>query len=1179
MQLTTSTSSGRYVRDLSRLLTLIVPLLAACGGSDGGSNVLPEAEVGRSILRREVLLPTSEGMQLREIEYFAEELLVYLPEGMMSVRDQGRSCSIEQAEITSLELRRELEEVLGVRRIRSLGRMEGLGGAGTAFLLRGVELDPYDYAQQPGGQMFMAEPNYVLRLEQGQVAGANRPGALIDPSLPSDARFSQQWSLDNRGQTSGKPGADIDAIGAWRIEQGDPDVVIAMVDTGIDYTHRDLQSRMWTNEGEVPNNGLDDDGNGYVDDVYGYDFYDDKSDPWDDHRHGTHTAGIAAAAWNHRVGIVGVAPHCRVMALKIFDVAGSGSTAAAAEAIIYATNMGAKITSNSYGGPLYSQALDLAFEYAFENDVVSIASAGNGSTDSASYPAALKNVLSVAATDDDDQPAEFTNYGEFVDLAAPGVSVLSTVPYLWNASGYALFSGTSMAAPHVAGIAALIRSHDPSATNRAVQSALMTAVDPLDTALDLGTGRCNAKRALFLNHNSDLVVEATTIVESAESTLTISGTAGGDDFLRYDLDVGTGSYPAQWTALESRFQPVSDGVLGTIDLANLPTGASRVRVRVTDSAGRSVADSKPFVVDNFGFTQPRDFDVLRKGGLLELRGNVSVLGFTGYQVEWRPYILNNGYPSPSGPWTSAGIVLENGGLQQVSNNKLATFDTQVVTGTNRCHLRLSAPGSNFEEVLDLYLDPNLQQGWPIRISHDPSYDGDLSVLDPLIVDLDRNGAAELYSLMTGVFYGHDAAGVLLPGFPVNLPTSSGETYTTSALTVGDVDEDGFEEILFAGLRDQTLLIYAYEADGILASGFPLAFTYGGSPDSAVLRPNSSVVMADIDADGQDEIVFQAFDILIIAERNGMLKTGQLVHLRPGAGDSCNRNSLATSVDSTPAVADIDGDAELEIVVFHEAPDCSPGAQGVVTVFNPNGSIVPGWPRTTTYAGAGASPVIGNLDGLGGNEIVIASATRFRTGGLHVFDSSGNVLPGWPQYEATTAFPCSPTLVDLDEDGDLEIMVADGDNDFIFLFEHTGIWHGPGYLSGISSPYAVAVVDVNQDGSPDITASANAYPNSGTMDYGTGAQAWSSSGQVISGFPMVTESNTWVPMQVLDIDGDGFVEGIGSSFKDQGAGVWTNQDFKRRGSIYVWELPYAVNPNAKSPWPTFHGNLQRTGYYE
>jgi len=309
------------------------------------------------------------------------------------------------------------------------------------------------------------EPNFISELTR----------------LPDDASFSQLWGLHNTGQTGGTIDADIDAPEAWDLATGSAHIVVGVIDTGVDYTHPDLAANIWTNPGEIAGNLIDDDANGFADDVHGYDFINDDSDPMDDNRHGTHVSGTIAGVGNNGQGLAGVNWSSSIMPLKFLSAEGSGSTADAVRALNYATMMrstygvNVRLTSNSWGGGGYSQALYAAIQASGEAGMLFVAAAGNSSRDtgaSPSYPASydLPNIISVAATDHNDRLPAFSNYGATsVDLAAPGVGIYSAVPN----GGYGSLSGTSMAAPHVAGVVALLWSNAPEATPAQIGNALL----------------------------------------------------------------------------------------------------------------------------------------------------------------------------------------------------------------------------------------------------------------------------------------------------------------------------------------------------------------------------------------------------------------------------------------------------------------------------------------------------------------------------------------------------------------------------------------------------------------------------------------------------------------------------------------------------------------------------------
>ena len=329
-----------------------------------------------------------------------------------------------------------------------------------------------------------AEPNFILSIN----------------AIPDDPQFTNLYGLDNNAQTTGGViDADIDAPEAWDIETG-ANMIVAVIDSGLDYNHVDILGNVWSNSGEIANNGIDDDGNGYVDDVRGWDFANSDNDPMDDNNHGTHVSGTIAATGNNGVGVTGVNWSARVMPLKFITAAGTGATADAIAAIDYAVANGARIINASWGGSFFSQALFDAIFAANTAGVLFVAAAGNNGTDNditPNYPASydIPNIISVAATDNADALAAFSNFGATsVDLGAPGVSILSTIP----ANGYASFSGTSMASPHVAGVAALALSREPTLSAAGLKSALLDNTDPVASlpGRTVTGGRLNAFNTL-----------------------------------------------------------------------------------------------------------------------------------------------------------------------------------------------------------------------------------------------------------------------------------------------------------------------------------------------------------------------------------------------------------------------------------------------------------------------------------------------------------------------------------------------------------------------------------------------------------------------------------------------------------------------------------------------------------
>lgn len=380
------------------------------------------------------------------------------------------------------------------------------------------------------------------------IADSVEPNRIFKPlaslrkaEWPSDKLFFKQWALNNIGQSApyglpGVRGADMDIVQVWnKVTKGSDKVVVAVIDTGCDYTHPDLKANMWVNEKESPAKGgvagKDDDGNGYIDDVYGYDFvsqdrnsfkgFPGDPDPMDDQGHGTHCAGAIGARANDGIGVAGVNWNVKLMCLKFMSAGGGGTTVDAYRAIRYARENGAHIMSNSWGGTAdEGELFKSELRKIEEKGILFVAASGNDGTNNdikPHYPSNMsntefrgkkfQNVLSVGASDNMDAPADFSNYGhESVDVFAPGVAIISTYPQALVDPGrpaYAIMSGTSMATPYVAGVAALMMAANPSLIGKAseVIRLINETADVKETMIGRAksNGRINAYKAVTAN--------------------------------------------------------------------------------------------------------------------------------------------------------------------------------------------------------------------------------------------------------------------------------------------------------------------------------------------------------------------------------------------------------------------------------------------------------------------------------------------------------------------------------------------------------------------------------------------------------------------------------------------------------------------------------------------------------
>lgn len=810
------------------------------------------------------------------------------------------------------------------------------------------------YARDPDVEY--AEPNHVLDTD----------------FVPNDAYYAAQWSHQLTQAEAG-----------WNVELGDPGVVIAIVDTGVDYDHVDLAANMLGDcTGGCPIGT-------------GYDFVDTTSpncadadcttpddDPSDDAGHGTHVAGISAGVGNNGAGIIGACPGCSIMPVRAGYRKSTGGSSLEiddiANALTYAADNGASVINMSFGSSFGTSTIADAIDYAHALGVLTVASAGNDSTNTYRYPAAFDEVIAVAATDESDSLASFSNHGSWVDVAAPGDSIYST-----DVGGYSYKSGTSMSAPYVGGLAGLVISQNPTWTNEQVRAAIRASADRVVTdGFGFGYGRVNVAAALAIQDPIRVSIDtpvAEQVIQDATSVFvfaTVDGPASS-----WVLDYGEGYDPSTFGTLAQGSGPALP--LGFI--SNPAYGVYTVRLRAYNANGDLFEDRNLFV------------------------------------NQAPPPPVQSGWPRTVGV---AGLVTSPPTVVDLDGDGTS----EIVVHTLPCEVY----------VFD-HLGSTLA-GWP-----QPSSGDDNCQSAPAVGDVDGDGDPEIFVRSSydadglNRVDGFHGDATPLAGWPRDASNLFG--YPRVSVSLGEVDGDPAPEILYDALYD----LHIRDHDGTSLPGWPQPAGYSTTPHLADLDGDGSLeilstrylghlfahrndgslvfsehldtrgrdvgdlVIADLDRDGSPEIAV-ALSILVSTSPRD---TDILVFVTDAQGNVLpgwpqQYDSIAAGL----SVGNLDADASPELVVVSGSS---------VYVYDRDGSLVPGWPQplqTTSYAEA----AIGDIDGDGENDVVVTAGNQ-----LYAWGRDGTLLDesGFPVViHAQTAWtPRAPAIGDIDADGDVDIVTT------------------------------------------------------------------------------------------------------------------------------------------------------------
>ncbi len=916
-----------------------------------------------------------------------------------------------------------------------------------------------------------------------------------DPFLATSGSWGQPYA-DLWGLSA------INAPAAWDSSQGDG-VVVAVVDTGVDYNHPDLAANIWTNPNEVDGNFFDDDGNGFIDDIRGWNFVFNNNDPSDHNGHGTHVAGTIAAVGDNGIGVIGVAWHSHVMAVKALDDSGSGFDFTLAPAIIYAASNGADIINASWGGPDSSQSIEEAIQFATGLGTVFVASAGNSSQDASTFfPASSPEAITVAASDPFGNFAFFSNFGSKIDVTAPGVDILSlqaagTFLGIPVADGYMRLDGTSMAAPHVSGVAALALSQNPAFSTEQVRQVLRSSATPNNFDTRFGYGNLNAAAAVAVTNPLEARITGLQFGASPLGPITVSGFAQGTGFSSYVLEYGQGTQPFFWTQFFNSFTPAS-GTLGALDPSNLFDGTYTIRLTAFNSNGGAFVDRTQFTLTLTKITSPVNGGEYKPGSLLPITGTATIPGFQNFTVQW--------FGPNDTSFQSTGITLTGNGLSPVGNGQLATWDTSSITQAGFYNIILTVNGAGFAQVSStVYLEPDLlSANWPVSVDLRPQFNsGVVPALNPdgtfrLVMESPNQGtipAASWVFNLDGSFHktnldqfgsfhqpsvgnidGLPGDEAVMPDFNVIRvihPDNSFDIFTPGLnvdltidpLVLDDLNSNFQLESIAVGsdFNTNTAFVFAWKPDGQQASGFPIQIQDRNSLKSWF--NHTRVIAGDFDGDGAKEVLVQ----------EGLTSTTYALRLFGHDGTPKPFNApILTGIPFAMVAADLDHNGKIETLLLNLN-----GPQATFHVFQPDGTERPGWPVDVSVQGGNQFPsvsiAVGDFNRDGHEEIVLS-----REAAIYLFNSDGTLFPGaWPLTANIIGYG-SVVIGDIDGDGFPEIVTSlvdfSGSTPQLVALRSNGNVAKSWALIGLFAYPAPALGDFNQDGTTDI---AVAYQGNST----------------------------------------------------------------------------------------------------